>query len=522
MRPVQAALCLRALPAFFAAGMMIVATAPQASAQGTGCYFQLGFANLAKQIPDAVGKCTANERFNPANGNAEQPTDRGLLVWRKADNWTAYTDGYRTWLAGPSGLQDRLNDGPRFEWEQDIVDINANSNTNDLANTNTITAEGGNATGGAANAQGGASTNTNTNTVNPVINVVVNVPPSAPTPTAAPTPALAIVPTVLPTPVPTVAPSPAAAPAAPAPTGNWVAWGRPGRELGEFSRPFRIKVSSNGTLFVVDGYDSNSLSYAILQKLSPTDSCQCWWNSVGRINGVSVGRVFGVPVSISLDNRDSVFVLFRYDSQVPIIERYSQELLRTQDPFMLTTISNHFLNISLVVDNFGALYVSQSGSTITKLGTDGKVIATWGSKGAGPGQFDDITGIAVDGAGNLYVADRRNNRIQKLSASGGRPLAQWGSQGSGPGQFEGPNDIALDAQGNVYVADSGNHRIQKLSPDGKFLQQWGNMGQFGNKPQEGTEPGQFKSPGGVAIDVKGNIYVADTDNNRIQKLTLNP
>jgi uncharacterized protein YkwD len=82
------------------------------------CGFQLGFEALQASIPAQVGECLEHERFNPANGNAEQRTTGGLLVWRKADNWTAFTDGYRTWLSGPFGVQERLNEGPRFDWEQ--------------------------------------------------------------------------------------------------------------------------------------------------------------------------------------------------------------------------------------------------------------------------------------------------------------------------------------------------------------------------------------------------------------------
>ncbi len=85
------------------------------------CSFRLGFAALAAQIPDIVGTCLEDERFNPANGNAEQRTTAwhgkgGLLVWRRADNWTAFTDGATTWINGPHGLQRRPN-GERFDWE---------------------------------------------------------------------------------------------------------------------------------------------------------------------------------------------------------------------------------------------------------------------------------------------------------------------------------------------------------------------------------------------------------------------
>jgi plastocyanin len=72
-----------------------------------------------------VGDCLEDQRF-AANGNAEQRTTGGLLVWRKADNWTAFTDGFRTWLNGPAGLQVRLNT-TRFAWEGDAIAMQGNA-----------------------------------------------------------------------------------------------------------------------------------------------------------------------------------------------------------------------------------------------------------------------------------------------------------------------------------------------------------------------------------------------------------
>src|SRR5688500_16936545 len=103
-----------------------VASAPVAPAPTTiqqapgvnGCTFVLGFAQLRALVGPAAGSCTENERFNTQNGNAEQATTGGMFVWRKADNWTAFTDGYRTWINGPQGLQSRLN-VQRFAWEGD-------------------------------------------------------------------------------------------------------------------------------------------------------------------------------------------------------------------------------------------------------------------------------------------------------------------------------------------------------------------------------------------------------------------
>ncbi len=87
-------------------GVALAETAPQ---------FKLGFETLARLIPDIVGAPVEEEHY-AANGDSLQRTTAGLMVWRKADNWTAFTNGYRTWVNGPLGLQQRLNT-ERFDWE---------------------------------------------------------------------------------------------------------------------------------------------------------------------------------------------------------------------------------------------------------------------------------------------------------------------------------------------------------------------------------------------------------------------
>jgi hypothetical protein len=93
------------------------AAAPAGAA--ANCQFVLGFKVIHDQIPIVVGDCVDNESHNPVNGDALQHTSTGgLLVWRKSDNWTAFTDGYHTWVNGPNGLQERLNT-ERFPFEHD-------------------------------------------------------------------------------------------------------------------------------------------------------------------------------------------------------------------------------------------------------------------------------------------------------------------------------------------------------------------------------------------------------------------
>lgn len=89
-------------------------------ADEAGPQFRLGFETLAGLIARTAGEPLEEEHHNPLNGDGLQQTTTGLMVWRKADNWTAFTDGWRTWVNGPLGVQERGND-ERFDWEADAA-----------------------------------------------------------------------------------------------------------------------------------------------------------------------------------------------------------------------------------------------------------------------------------------------------------------------------------------------------------------------------------------------------------------
>jgi sugar lactone lactonase YvrE len=103
----------------------------------------------------------------------------------------------------------------------------------------------------------------------------------------------------------------------------------------------------------------------------------------------------------------------------------------------------------------------------------------WGELGTGDGQFIQPTSLAVDASGNVYVADTqtempppRSDRIQKFGPSGNFIL-KWGGYGTQEGQLDSPNGVAVDVSGNVYVADANNHRVQAFTSSGQFLRMWG-------------------------------------------------
>lgn len=170
----------------------------------------------------------------------------------------------------------------------------------------------------------------------------------------------------------------------------------------------------------------------------------------------------------------------------------------------------------IAVDSAGNVYVADMNndriSFFTKAGLP-RIPSSLGRVGSGHGQFFYPHGIAVDNTGNIYVADTGNHQIQEFTSTSGPLKKQWGSKGSGINQFNSPEGIAVDVAGNVYVADTGNNRIEEFDSSGSYVTSWGSYG---------SEVGQFNRPTSVAVDNTGigYIYVADSGNNRIQKFTL--
>lgn len=156
------------------------------------------------------------------------------------------------------------------------------------------------------------------------------------------------------------------------------------------------------------------------------------------------------------------------------------------------------------------LWLGLLGSAASAFGQN--FLAEWtaaASGGVGP------TGMALSTEGGttyLYVSDHPRGRILKLNASTGSVVTTFGTQGSGPGQFNQPYGIAIEpATGDLYVAERGNHRVQRVTNTGTFVMTWGGAG---------TAQGQFAEPIGVALDTAGDLYVSEHANHRVQKFRI--
>jgi len=167
--------------------------------------------------------------------------------------------------------------------------------------------------------------------------------------------------------------------------------------------------------------------------------------------------------------------------------------------------------LDLDVSSDGRVYIADSGNFQVKVfDTTGRYLFSFGSKGKNPGQFLAPVGIAV-GAKSLYVADSTSMRIQEFDLNGNYLKDVLTSAVLKKTGAIRPVGLALDLKGNLYLTDIFSQRVVELSPSGDVLL---NIGRSGN------QPGQFLYPNSIAVDNAGNIYVSDSNNTRIQ--VINP
>ena len=188
----------------------------------------------------------------------------------------------------------------------------------------------------------------------------------------------------------------------------------------------------------------------------------------------------------------------------------------------------------LAIDAAGNLFVADNQNhTIRKITTNGVVSTFAGQAGTagtanGTGtnaMFANPSGIVISPSGALYVTDTANHTIRVITSSGavttlaGQPGTSGYTNGTGIGaMFNSPIGIALDKSGNIYVADSGNHIIRKVTSGGVVTTFAGTPEVWGSVDGTGLAA-QFNCPAGVAVDAQGNVFVTDSDNHCIRKIT---
>lgn len=254
---------------------------------------------------------------------------------------------------------------------------------------------------------------------------------------------------------------------------------------------------------------------------------------------VAIAR-FSAPTGIAADTNGNLFVsdnnnhTIRKVSPAGIVTTFAGRAGRSGDSDGFGAAAG-FLNAwSIALDRDGSLFVADTANyLIRKIAPSGKVTTLAGTSGVsgsqdGPGtsaSFSGPAGVAVDRAGNVYVADANLNLIRKIDPAGNvRTLAGLAGQAGtndGPGalaRFNFPTGVAVDAATNIFVADNVNNTIRKITPDGRVSTLAGAAGFAGGADGTGSEA-RFNAPRGLVCDATGNVYVADSYNHAVRKVT---
>ncbi len=287
-----------------------------------------------------------------------------------------------------------------------------------------------------------------------------------------------------------------------------------------FDHPSDLAVDSADNLYVTD---TNNHTIRRITPAGVVSTFAGLAGASGTTDGAAGAARFNHPTGIAIDASGNLFVA---DTDNNIIRRITPGAA-------VTTLAGTFSSPSdVAVDSAGNVIIADTGShTIRRIAAGGGITTVAGlagslgnSDGTGPAaRFSAPEGVAVDGTGNIYVADTGNHTIRKITPAGavstfaGQAGMSGTSDGIGAGaRFQFPSDLALDGSGNLYVADTDNHTIRKVSPAGATGTVAGQPGVNGSADGVGTSA-RFYFPTGIAVDTAGDVYVADTNNDTIRE-----
>ena len=297
-----------------------------------------------------------------------------------------------------------------------------------------------------------------------------------------------------------------------------------------FNQPSGITVDASGNLYIADAGNNE------VRKITPGGLVSTFAGIFQAANGQGTAANFYHPRGITVDASGNVYVADRDNNEIRLITPAG--LVSTFAGSITSgnvngqvTVASFNAPSGLAIDAYGNMYIGDMfNQGIRKITSAGVVSDFAGQAVAGhtDGQgsaagFWTPIGVAVDASGNIYIADTGNNEIRKITPGGlvstlaGRTNAgNFDGQGSASG-FNTPDGVAVDASGNVYVADSGNNEIRKITPGG-LVSTFAGSSTAGHNDGQGTSA-SFSSPTGVAFDASGNLYVADYGNNMIRIIT---
>jgi sugar lactone lactonase YvrE len=315
-----------------------------------------------------------------------------------------------------------------------------------------------------------------------------------------------------------------------------------------FDWPRGVTVDGAGNVYVADEGNCTIRKITPAGVVTTVAGNSCLFNP---IDGKGTAATFNDPVGLSMDSSGNLYVadwqLFGPNPLTYAIRKitpnYVVTTLAVQAagvvydgwPYIPPQGDTYLYPIGLATDSTNNVYVTDPTNSVIRKITPAGVVSTFAGSVFAPGSadgtgaaaqlYDTFGGVATDSAGNVYVADDLNDTIRVITPGGvvSTLAGTAGNYGSADGtgtaaQFEGPQGVATDSAGNVYVADAGNQTIRKITPAGVVSTLAGTAGTSGSADGNGAAA-QFNRPSGVATDSSGNVYVADSGNHTVRKIT---
>lgn len=295
-----------------------------------------------------------------------------------------------------------------------------------------------------------------------------------------------------------------------------------------FNKPMDVVTDQAGNVYIADTYNDR------IRKITADGTVSTLAGSTrGYANGTGANAKFNLPMGVAVANDGTLYVADSFNQRVRKI---------TQDGVVTTlagsgtsggangtgTAAQFYTPRAIIVGIDGNIYVSEyGGHRIRKITPEGVVTTVAGGgqgfmEGTGTGaRFNHPKGLDMDAEGNLYVADSDNHKIRKITPDGVVTTLAGSSNGYADGngteaKFQYPSGVAVDNSGNIFVTDTNNQRIRLVTPNGNVLTVAGGA-TTGATNGTGTDA-RFNYPEGVAVNSEGFLYIADFSNNRIRKI----
>jgi sugar lactone lactonase YvrE len=304
----------------------------------------------------------------------------------------------------------------------------------------------------------------------------------------------------------------------------------------QFHLPNSVALDSAGNVYVADTANN------VIRKITPAGTVSTlagMAGSHGGDDGAGSNARFWAPFGVAADAADNIYVA---DSANNTIRKITPDGVVST----LAGLAGHagsddgtrstarFRNPwGVAVDGLGNVFVADlSNETIRKITPAGKVTTLAGQAGesgnadgvGASARFDNPFAVAVDNAGDVYVADSANDTVRRITEAGAvvtvaglSGYAGYGDGNADTARFFNPQGLAVDNAGNIYVADTGNNTIRKITPAG-VVSTLPELAMPDDAADQADASVQLKSPGGVAVDKAGNIYIADTNNHCVRKI----